>query len=358
MTQYYLLTDFWSDFMCVRKKFVLFAAIGTLLVSCLGYAHADRLPESISQIPPIPDVVARVNGSDITAKHIKFQFIQVLKKAQAPMTSGQKDKVIRKVIDKEVVRELMFQEGQKLNLVADPKFVETELQALKSAYKNENDFKEALTERDITEEDLKKSIEVDSQAQIILKQQVKGMVGINDALVEKYYNDNKENFRRPMAYRASHVLIMPFPPELIKNSKIEDLQKRKEELRKKAREKILEIQKKLKNGVGIAELAKKYSHDESTSGNGGDLGFFYAEAVEKAFTDAVAKLEIGGISDVVETKFGFHLIELTETKPGEYAPFTDMKEAIQEHLFMEGARDRVSDYIASLRKKAKIEIFY
>jgi parvulin-like peptidyl-prolyl isomerase len=161
-----------------------------------------------------------------------------------------------------------------------------------------------------------------------------------------------------MAYRASHVLIMPFPPKLIKSSKIEDLQKRKEELRKKAREKILEIQKELKNGVGIAELAKKYSHDESTSGNGGDLGFFYAEAVEKAFTDAVAKLEVGGISDIVETKFGFHLIKLTETKSGEYAPFTDMKEAIQEHLFMEGARDRVSDYIASLRKKAKIEIFY
>jgi parvulin-like peptidyl-prolyl isomerase len=252
----------------------------------------------------------------------------------------------------------MFQEGQKLNLVADPKFVETELQALKSAYKNENDFKEALIERDITEEDLKKSIEVDSQAQIILKQQVKGMVGINDALVEKYYSDNKENFRRPIAYRASHVLIMPFPPELIKNSKIEDLQQRKEELRKKAREKILEVQKELKSGVDIAELAKKYSHDESTSKNGGDLGFFYAEAVEKTFTDAVAKLEVGGISDVVETKFGFHLIKLTETKPGEYAPFSDMKEAIQEHLFMKGARDRVSDYIASLRKKAKIEVFY
>ena len=72
----------------------------------------------------------------------------------------------------------------------------------------------------------------------------------------------------------------------------------------------------------------------------------------------VAKLQVGKISDIVETKFGFHLIKLTETKPGEYAPFSDMKEAIQEHLFMEGARDRVSDYIVSLIKKAKIEIFY
>ena len=192
----------------------------------------------------------------------------------------------------------------------------------------------------------------------ILMQQVKGMVGIDDSLVEKYYKDNKENFRRPTAYRASHVLIMPFSPELIKNSEIEELQNNKEELRAKAREKILEIQEQVKRGVGLAELAKKYSHDESTSQNGGDLGFFYAEAVERSFADVVAKLQVGKISDIVETKFGFHLIKLTETKPGEYAPFSDMKEAIQEHLFMEGARDRVSNYIVSLRKKAEIEIFY
>jgi hypothetical protein len=164
--------------------------------------------------------------------------MQVLKSAQTPMTSPQKDKIVREVIDKEVVRELMYQESQKLNLIVDPITIETELQALKSAYKNEDDFKKALLQRGITEDDLKKSIEVDAQAQTILKQQVKGMVGIDDNLVEKYYKDNKENFRRPMAYRASHVLVMPFSPELIKNSKIEDLQKNKEGLRAKAREKI------------------------------------------------------------------------------------------------------------------------
>ena len=242
--------------MLVVKKWNWLLTIATFFVSFLGAAHAEKKPVGINQIPPIPDIVARVNGSDISAKHIKFQFVQVLKKSQAPFTSAQKEKIVRKVIDKEVVRELMYQEGQKLNLVADPKFVEAELQALKSAYKNENDFKEALLERDITENDLKKSIEVDSQAQIILKQQVKGMVGIDDNLVEKYYKDNKENFRRPTAYRASHVLIMPFSPELIKNSKIEDLKNNKKELKIKAREKILEIQEQFKRGVDIAELAK------------------------------------------------------------------------------------------------------
>ena len=344
--------------MLVLKKRKLLITIAIFFISCLGTVYAQNKPLGINQIPPIPDVVARVNGSDIPAKHIKFRFMQVLKSAQTPMTSPQKDKIVREIIDKEVVRELMYQESQKLNLKLDPIIIETELQALKSAYKNEDGFKKALLQRGITEDDLKKSIEVDAQAQTILKQQVKGMVGVDDNLVEKYYNDNKENFRRPMAYRASHVLVMPFSPELIKNSKIEDLQKNKEGLRAKAREKIFEIQTQLKNGVGIGQLAKQYSHDESTSQNGGDLGFFYAESVEKSFADTVAKLKVGETSDIVETKFGFHLIELTETKPGEYAPFSDMKEAIQEHLFMEGAQGQVLNYIASLRKKAKIEIFY
>ncbi len=127
---------------------------------------------------------------------------------------------------------------------------------------------------------------------------------------------------------------------------------------KKAREKILEVQKELKGGTDIAELAKKYSHDEVSSDKGGDLGFFYAEGVEKSFSEAVAKLKIGEVTDVVETKFGFHLIKLTETKASEYAPFKEMEQAIQEHLFMVKARDRVADYMASLRKKAKIEILY
>ena len=120
----------------------------------------------------------------------------------------------------------------------------------------------------------------------------------------------------------------------------------------------MEIQNELKQGADIAELAKKYSHDESTAENGGDLGFFYADGVEKTFADAVAKIEVGEVTDVVETSYGFHLIELIDTDPGGYAPFEDMKEIIREEMFQEKARDHVSDYIASLRKKAKIEVLY
>jgi len=344
--------------MRVTKRCVLLSAAIVLLVCGLKTVYADIPPGNLNQTPSIPDVVARVNGSDISSKYIKFEFMQILKNTQVPMTSVQKDMVIRRVINKEVVRELMYQEGQKLNFKVDREIVEDELTSLRSAYENEDDFKRALIERNITEVDLKRSIKVDALAKLILEKQVKGQVKIDNEAVQKYYVDNKKNFRRPVAFRASHVLISPYPPDMIRNSKVEDLQARKKELWEKAHQKILEIQTELNKGADMAELAKKYSHDESTAKNGGDLGFFYGEGVEKTFADAVAKLEAGEVTDVVKTSFGFHLVKLIDTKAGEYAPFEDMEEAIQKHLFIEKAQDRVSDYVSGLRKKAKIEVFY
>ena len=72
----------------------------------------------------------------------------------------------------------------------------------------------------------------------------------------------------------------------------------------------------------------------------------------------MAKLKVGEVTDVIETAFGFHLVKLVDTKPSELASFKDMEEAIQKHLFMARAQVRVLDYVANLREKADIEVFY
>jgi len=79
--------------MFMAKKWNLLFTTAIFFISCLGTAYADTKPLGINQIPPIPDVVARVNGSDISAKHIKFQFMQVLKRSQVPITSLRKIKL-------------------------------------------------------------------------------------------------------------------------------------------------------------------------------------------------------------------------------------------------------------------------
>ena len=77
-----------------------------------------------------------------------------------------------------------------------------------------------------------------------------------------------------------------------------------------ALEKITEIKEKLDSGESFSELATHHS-DCPSSQKGGDLGLFGKGAMVPTFDEAVFKLEVGEISDVVETEFGYHLIHRT-----------------------------------------------
>ncbi len=304
----------------------------------------------------LPEVVARVNGVDIPAKHIQFQWNGIARKSPKPFAAEEKKKIILEIIDKEIVRELVYQEGKSQQVQVEPELVDKEFSAIKKPYETEEAFNEALKERKISEEDLKHSIEVDLTARKLIDEQIRGKVPISDADVKKYYEDNKKQFFRPEAFRARHIFIAVFPPDLVKKSTPQELQARKEELDKEAEKKINEISKEVQSGGNFAELAQKYSHDAGSAEVGGDLDFIYKGVFEPAFDEAVSKLKPGEISGVVKTSFGYHIIKLIETKPGEQATFAEMEEGIQKHLFMEQAQNKVEMYLKKLRKKAKIEI--
>ena len=306
----------------------------------------------------IPDVVARVNGVDIQSKYIEFRLNKILKNVRRPLTMREKTSIVKDLIEKEVVRELVHQHGEKKNLEVDSDLIKKEIKALREPYASDEEFENALSARNITLQDLKNSMEVDIHARQLLNKQIKGKIDISDKDVKKYYEGNKQKFHRPESFRTRHILAALFPPDALRRQSISKLQKNREYFARIAEEKIDDIIKELKEGADFEELAKKKSDDEYSRDNGGDLNFMYKGVFDPAYDEAVSKLKPGETSGKVTTRFGFHVIQLIEKHPPEQAPFDEMENSIQKFLFMEEAKKLAEVYIEGMRKQAKIETFF
>lgn len=142
--------------------------------------------------------------------------------------------------------------------------------------------------------------------------------------VRRYYDQKIEQFSTPEQVKASHVLIKAGPDK-------DDAAARKE---------AEDVLAQAKAGKDFAELAKKYSQDESNAKNGGDLGFFGRGAMVKEFENAAYSMQPGQISDVVKTQFGYHVIKVMEKKPAETRPFEQVKPQIEDQLKWERAQQQ------------------
>jgi peptidyl-prolyl cis-trans isomerase C len=116
------------------------------------------------------------------------------------------------------------------------------------------------------------------------------------------------------------------------------------------KEEAEEIKKRLEAGEDFAVVADEESKDKNAKG--GDLGFFTRGQMLKPFEDAAFALDVGEISDPVQTQFGWHIIKVEEKRDQKPPSFDEIKEAIISQLVTQKAQTVVTD----LRNAAKIEI--
>jgi parvulin-like peptidyl-prolyl isomerase len=332
--------------------------LASLILSFPGWTAEPLGGDDLTEDMNIPGVVAKVNGVELRSDYIRFRLNLDMRRIGQNLNAQQKAKLAEAIIEKEIVRELMYQEGKDKGSNVSPETVEKELQEFKNSYGSEDDFQQALKVRGISEDELKKGIEVDLIAKNLLDDRVKGKVHITDTQVKKFYEDKKESFMRPEAFRARHIFVAYVPFDVVQNTPPEEMNEKAGEYRAASKKKIDEVYEKVKAGGSFEELAKQYSEDEGSAEKGGDLDFMYKGVFDPMFDKAVAGLKVGETSDIVETEFGYHIIQLMETKPSDYAPFAEVEESIQKHLFMTEAQKLVGRYIEALRKKADIIVYY
>ncbi|UXH76460.1 SurA N-terminal domain-containing protein [Roseateles amylovorans] len=151
--------------------------------------------------------------------------------------------------------------------------------------------------------------------------------------VRKFYDDkaNQARFSLPEERRASHILI-----------KAGDGMTADAKAKAKARAEALLAEAK-KNPAGFAELARKNSEDEGSAARGGDLDFFGRGAMVKPFEDAAYALKQGEISELVQSDFGYHIIQLTAVRGGGVRPFESVRPEIEAELRKQDAQKRYAE---------------
>lgn len=141
-------------------------------------------------------------------------------------------------------------------------------------------------------------------------------VTVTDADIKSYYDQNAARYTVEEQRRASHILLTA-----PKDAPAKD----RAAARAKAEALLTQLRK---NPSDFARLAKENSQDPGSAERGGDLDFFGKGMMVKEFEDTAYKLPKGQISNVVESEFGYHIIQVTDVKPGGVRTLDQVKDEI------------------------------
>lgn len=187
-----------------------------------------------------------------------------------------------------------------------------------SQVKVTDDMLKAYYEKNVAQFEVPEQIK--AEYVVLNSEALAGQITVSDAEVQSFYDQNKKSYGTDEQRKASHILI-----NASKNAS--DAEKAK--AKAKAESLLAELRK---NPSAFAKLAKENSQDSGSAAQGGDLGYFGKGTMVKPFEDMAFKLKENEISDIVQSDFGFHIIQLTGIKPATIKPLDEVKSQIIDEI--------------------------
>ena len=135
---------------------------------------------------------------------------------------------------------------------------------------------------------------------------------VDEETLKKRYEERQSSFTTPGQWKGRHILI-----EI------------GEEATEVASTKAQDILNKIRAGEDFEALAQKFSDDIGSKRRGGDVGWFGPGQMVKPFEEAVKKLKVGEVSELVKSQFGFHIIKLEDLKPAVIRPFAEVRTELE-----------------------------
>jgi peptidyl-prolyl cis-trans isomerase C len=251
-----------------------------------------------------------------------------------------KARMQEKALDNFIARTLLAKECDKKNIASTPQEVDAALDEMRKSLPKGMTLEEALKGGGINLESIKSDISFGLRVNKLIEANVQVPQAPTDADAKAFYEQNKKSFEVKESVQARHILI--------KGSRDED---KKVLAEKKARAEELRTQ--LIKGADFASIAAENS-DCPSKNKGGNLGSFERGRMAKEFEAAAFSQKVDEIGPVIETRFGYHIIQVQDHKPASQKTFDEVKGQIKKHLEQKNKNMAVRDYIEGLKSKATI----
>ncbi|MBZ5563727.1 MAG: peptidyl-prolyl cis-trans isomerase [Acidobacteriia bacterium] len=286
-------------------------------------------------------IIARVNSEIITQR----MFEQEKEKLRTQLSSDysgaeletqfreQSRNLLRDLID----QSLMVQKANDLDINVDTDVIK-KLDDIRQQYNlsSLDDLQKEVEKQGIIWEDFKDQIKRQLLMREVIGREVGSRIVVSRDDARKYYEAHKDEFKSPGMVHLEEILV--------------SAQKHKpEEAKKRAADALAD----LNAGQRFSETAKKYS-DGPNADQGGDIGFVKMGSMAPEIADAVSKLEVNQTSGILDTKFGYLILKITERFSPGIPKFEEVEQRINEQLYNQKMQPDLRSYLRELRKESYI----
>jgi peptidyl-prolyl cis-trans isomerase C len=284
------------------------------------------------------EVIAKVNGNPVYLSTLEDQYSKVPAMYKQIYT---KELILEQIISQEVLLQEARVQGVKISKSEMDDLMD---EAIEKSGMTKEKFEEVLEKQNSSMDEIREYYEISLVLDKLIEKDVLSNVNVSDEEAKEYYNDNIDlYYNNETKIEVSHILIMAEPRN-----------RTEEEAYVLAQDVLAMVDE---NHSNFGELAVEYSDDPSAVFNSGNIGYIAYSDVVSDFADAAFALEVGEMSDIVNSSFGYHIIlKMGEQKPG-YEVFESVKETIKSNLLKDAQQTAVQEYIKKLRDESNIEYF-
>jgi peptidyl-prolyl cis-trans isomerase C len=281
--------------------------------------------------------LAQGRGVEVTQEQLDDAFINLratLATQGRAVAENQRSVVERQMVEKLALTQLLMGKATEAEKKTAREKVEKLVEDQKAKARSPARFEAQIRSAGLSPETFEKQLLERAVCEEVLARELRPRLGVTEAKVRAFYDDRAQEFQRPERVRLRQLVLSLKVPGAGDLSAAEQEEKRA--LARKFRERIVA-------GESLEKLAREFSDDPGGRERGGEYVFPAGQMVVE-LESAVSLLPINRLSEVIETPYSLHLVEVLERLPGEKVPFEKVSEGIRARLELEATEALLPKY--------------